>query len=207
MHYAHDERNERRSRRAKHLTAPLPGARSLKLRRALDRLYALSGAFAAVCLAAVCVVMLAQSLGREAGVFVRGADDITAWLTAASAFLALGHTFRHGELVRVGLLLEMLSMRPRRAAELCALSVTAVFVGYMLWAVSKFVYESWKFNEVAQGLIKIPIWIPQLAFVLGVLIFFIAVVDDFFAVLRGRKPAYQAAEDERRVRGDYSEML
>ena len=177
------------------------------MRSALDRLYALSGAFAAVCLAAVCVVMLAQSLGREVGVFVRGADDVTAWLTAASAFLALGHTFRHGELVRVALLLERLTARSRRAAELCALSVTAAFVGYMLWAVSKFVYESWTFNEVAQGLIKIPIWIPQLAFVLGVLIFFIAVVDDFFAVLRGRKPAYQAAEDERRVRGDYSEML
>jgi TRAP-type C4-dicarboxylate transport system permease small subunit len=177
------------------------------LRSALDRLYVLSGAFAAVCLAGVCVVMLAQSLGRELGIFVRGADDVTAWLTAAAAFLALGHTFRHGELVRVGLLLERLTTRARRAAELCALFVTAVFAGYMLWAVSKFVYESWKFNEVAQGLIKIPIWIPQLAFVLGVLIFFIAVVDDFIAVVRGLKPAYQAAEEERRASGDYSEMV
>jgi TRAP-type C4-dicarboxylate transport system permease small subunit len=177
------------------------------LRAALDRLYALSGAFAAVCLAAVCVAMLAQSIGREAGVFVRGADDIAAWLTAAAAFLALGHTFRHGELVRVGLLLEWLTPRSRRVAELCALFVTAVFVGYMLWAVSRFVYESWQFNEVAQGLIKIPIWIPQLAFALGVLILFIAVLDDFVAVLRGLKPAYQAAEDERRASGDYSEML
>jgi TRAP-type C4-dicarboxylate transport system permease small subunit len=177
------------------------------LRSALDRLYALSGALAAACLAAVCGVMLAQSLGREVGVFVRGADDVTAWLTAAAAFLALGHTFRHGELVRVGLLLETLDTRSRRAAELCALSVTTVFVGYMLWAVSKFVYESWKFNEVAQGLIKIPIWVPQIAFVLGVLIFFIAVVDDLVAVLRGLEPSYRVAEDERRAGGDYSEML
>jgi len=177
------------------------------LRSALDRLYALSGGAAAVCLAAVCVVMLAQSLGREAGIFVRGADDITAWLTAAAAFLALGSTFRHGELVRVGLFIEHLGQRGRRAAELCALGVTVLFVGYMLWAVSKFVYESWKFHEVAQGLIKIPIWIPQLAFVLGVLIFFIAVVDELVAVLRGLKPAYQAAEDERRASGDYSEMV
>src|SRR5262245_59031932 len=46
--------------------------------------------------------MLAQALGREIGVLVRGADDIVAWLCAASAFFALGHTFRHGELVRVG---------------------------------------------------------------------------------------------------------
>jgi TRAP-type C4-dicarboxylate transport system permease small subunit len=78
------------------------------LRRFLDRLYAASGALAALCLAAICVVMLAQSFGREAGILVRGADDIVSWLCAASAFLALGHTFRHGELVRVGLWLDKL---------------------------------------------------------------------------------------------------
>ena len=177
------------------------------VRRALDRLYAVSGALAATCLAAVCVVMLAQSLGREVGVLVRGADDITAWLTAASAFLALGHTFRHGELVRVGLWIERLAPAARRRAELAALSVTLLFVGAMLWAVAKFVFESWKFNELAQGLIRIPIWIPQLAFVIGVAIFFVAVLDEWCAVLKGRKPAYQVAADERRAAGGFSETV
>ena len=182
-------------------------AQGSRLRRALDGLYAASGAFAAVCLAGICALMLAQSFGREVGLLVRGADDITAWLTAASAFFALGHTFRHGELVRVGLWIDMLKGRARRWVEIIALAVTVTFVGYMLWAVSKFVYESWKFHEVAQGLIQIPIWIPQLSFLLGVLIFFIAIVDDFAAVLRGEKPAYQIAEDARRASGDFSEMM
>ena len=56
----------------------------------------------------------------------------------------------------------------------------------------------------------IPIWIPQLSFLFGVFIFFIAVVDDLVAVLQGRTPAYQLAEEERRVRGehgDFSETL
>jgi len=59
------------------------------MRRALDRLYDVSGALAAVCLAAICFLMLAQSFARELGLLLRGADDITGWLTAASAFLAL----------------------------------------------------------------------------------------------------------------------
>ena len=177
------------------------------LRSALDWLYDASGALAAVCLAAICVLMLAQALGREIGLLIRGADDITAWLTAASAFFALGSTFRHGELVRVGLWIDRLHAKGRRTAEIIALSITAVFVGYMLWAVAKFVYESWKFHEVAQGLIKIPIWIPQLSFVLGVLIFFIAVVDELATVLQGRKPAYQVAEETRRAAGDFSETV
>ena len=177
------------------------------LRRALDFLYDASGAFAAACLAGICALMLAQSFGREVGLLIRGADDITAWLTAASAFFALGHTFRHGELVRVGLWIDMIKGGTRRWAEVAALSVTGLFVGYMLWAVSKFVFDSWRFNEVTQGLIKIPIWIPQMSFLLGVLIFFVAVLDELVAVLRGQKPAYQIAEEERRVAGDFSEMV
>jgi TRAP-type C4-dicarboxylate transport system permease small subunit len=176
------------------------------LRRYLDRLYQASGALAAVCLASICVLMLAQAAGREFGLLIRGADDITSWLCAASAFFALGHTFRHGELVRVGLLIDFLSPGKRRIAEIVALGITALFVGYMAWAVCRFVLDSWRFHELAQGLIKLPIWIPQLTFAIGVLIFFIAVLDELVAVLRNQKPAYQRAEDERRAKGDFSEM-
>ena len=177
------------------------------MRRFLDRLYAASGALAAVSLAFICALMLAQSFGREAGILIRGADDIVSWLCAASAFLALGHTFRKGELVRVGLWLDKLAGRARWYAEVFALAITALFVGYMTWAAVRFVYESWTFHEVAQGLIPIPIWIPQTSFVIGVLIFLAAVLDELVAVLKKQKPAYQVAEEERRAAGDFSETV
>ena len=177
------------------------------VRRALNTLYTASGGLAALCLAGTCVVMLLQVAGREARILFRGADDITAWLCAASVFFALGHTFRHGELVRVGLFIERFRPAARWWAEVFSLSVTTGFVGYMVWAVVRFVYASWQFNELAQGLIKIPIWIPQMSFVLGVLVLFIAVADELVTVLRRDKPAYQIAEDERRARGDFTETV
>ena len=177
------------------------------MRRFLDRLYYASGAFAALCIAAIFMLMLAQSFGREAGILIRGAEDIVAWLCAASAFFALGHTFRHGELVRVGLWLDMLGTRGRWLAELFSLGVTAIFVGYMLWAIARFIYDSWQFKEVAQGLIPIPIWIPQSSFLLGVLIFFIGVLDELLLVLKKQKPAYQVVEEARRAAGDFSETV
>jgi TRAP-type C4-dicarboxylate transport system permease small subunit len=177
------------------------------MRRYLDRLYAASGALAALCLAGIFLVMMAQSLGRGVGILVRGADDITAWLCAASAFFGLGHTFRHGELVRVGLWLDKLKGTTRWLMELAALGITAAFTSYMVWAVARFVYESWKFNEVAQGLIRIPIWIPQMGFVLGILIFLVAVLDELVLVLRKEKPTYQVAEEARRAAGDFSETV
>ncbi|HEV3010159.1 MAG TPA: TRAP transporter small permease [Burkholderiales bacterium] len=177
------------------------------MRRFLDRLYAASGALAAVCLAFIAVVMLAQAGMRELGMLLRGADDIVAWLCAATAFLALGHTFRRGELVRIGLLIDHLPLRVRRPVNLAALAITVLFVGYMAYAVARFVFESWQFSEVAQGLIQIPIWIPQTSFVLGALILFVAVLDEFVVLARGGKPAYETAEEERRARKDFSETV
>jgi TRAP-type C4-dicarboxylate transport system permease small subunit len=177
------------------------------MRRFLDRLYAGSGALAAVCVFLICALMLAQAFARGMGGQIRGTDDIVSWLCAAAAFFALGHTFRHGELVRVGLWLDHLGPGGRRVMELFALGVTAAFVAYMLWAVTGFIYESWKFKEVAQGLIRVPIWIPQMTFLSGVAIFFVAVLDELVLVIRKQKPAYQVAEEERRASGDFSESV
>lgn len=176
------------------------------MRRALDLLYLASGVLAAVCLASIAVVMLLQAAMREVGLLLRGADDIVGWLCAASAFLALGYTFRHGELVRVGLLIERLPPAMRRPTEIGALGGALVFVGYMLWAVLRFVYESWKFEEIAQGLIQIPIWIPQMSFAAGALIFFIAVLDEFVVLVTGGTPAYRRAEETHRSGREFAEV-
>lgn len=151
--------------------------------------------------------MLLQAGMREVGLLLRGGDDIVAWLCAASAFLALGHTFRHGELVRVGLIIERLPARVRRPSEIATLALALLIVGYIAYAAVRFVYESWQFAEVAQGLIQIPIWIPQMSFVVGALVFFVAVLDELVVLLGGGKPAYQAAEDERRARRDFTEKM
>jgi TRAP-type C4-dicarboxylate transport system permease small subunit len=175
------------------------------LRRFLDRLYDAAAWLAAACLASIALVMLAQAGMREAGLLLRGADDIVGWLCAASAFLALAATFRHGELVRVGLLIDRLSPGARRRAEFGALGLAVLVTGYILWAAANFVYQSWAFEEVAQGLIQIPIWIPQLSFVIGALIFFVAVLDEFVVLARGGTPAYRRAEQAHRAGAELEE--
>ena len=177
------------------------------MRRFLDRLYLGSAIAGAVCLASIAVVMLLQAGMREVGLLLRGADDIVSWLCAASAFLALGYTFREGELIRVSLLLEKLPARARRPAETACLVAALLVVGYATWAVTLFVYESWQFGELAQGLLKLPIWIPQLSLVFGLVVFLVAVLDELAAHLAGRKTAYQAAQDARHAAADFSNEL
>jgi TRAP-type C4-dicarboxylate transport system permease small subunit len=177
------------------------------LRKFLDSLYLGAGVLAAVFLVGIGVLMLAQIIARELGYQVRGADDLTAWFCAASAFLPLAHTFKRGELVRVGLLLEHLQPAARRFGELFSLGIAAVFVGYMAWSVTRFVYQSWEINDVAQGMLPLPMWIPQSSFALGVIVLFIAITDELVLVIRGRAPTYVQAEEARLASGDFGESV
>ena len=66
------------------------------MRCLLDKLYTASGVAAAVCLAGICVLMLAQALARETGHLLRGADDIAAWLCAGECISGAGAYFSQG---------------------------------------------------------------------------------------------------------------
>jgi TRAP-type C4-dicarboxylate transport system permease small subunit len=177
------------------------------MRRLLDTLYAAAGALAALCVLAVFVLMLIGSLGRELGWRVGIVNDLVAWLCAASAFLAMAQAFRNGDFVRVTLLLERLSPRMRRGFEIWSLAIAALAIGYLAFWAARFTYESWQFNDMPVGLLLVPLWIPQLTFVVGSMLFFIAVLDELVLVLRGAKPTYVRLVDERHARGDFSEDM
>ncbi len=152
-------------------------------------------------------MMLAQMAFRYAGFNLRGADDVTAWACAASAFAALAHTFKKGELIRVGLYIERLGAANRRRIELTALTIAALFTGYLAYWTANLVYESWRFNDMAQGLLRIPLWIPQSSLVVGSTTLFIAVVDEWIGVLLRQVPSYEIAARERAARGEFSETV
>jgi TRAP-type C4-dicarboxylate transport system permease small subunit len=175
------------------------------MRSFLNRLYDAAGYLAAFFVFAIIAVMIGQTNMRELGLRTGGTDDIVAWFCAASAFLAMAHTFRWGDFVRVTLLVDNLAPRPRHIFEVWSLSVGAIFVGYLAFSTCRFVYDSWQFNDMANGLIAIPMWIPQMSFVIGALLLFVAVVDELVLVLRGGIPTYVTAMQERHARGDFSE--
>jgi TRAP-type C4-dicarboxylate transport system permease small subunit len=174
------------------------------MRRWLDRLYYAAGAIGAAFVLIICVVMIAQSVLREFGVRTGAANDVVAWCCAAASFFAMAHAFKHGDFVRVTLLLEKVTPSVRRALELVSLSIGTVAVAYLTYWACRFTYESFKFNELAQGLLPIPIWIPQSSFALGSILLLIAVVDELILVLMGRRPTYVTAVEERHAKGDFS---
>ena len=174
------------------------------MRRALERILDAGGALGAFCVFLIFVLMIAAGVGRQFNLAVSGVNDIVSWLCAAAAFFAMAHAFRHGDFVRVTLVLDKVPPRLRRVLDVTCLLIAAVSVGYLTWSATAFTYESWEFKEMATGLVVIPIWIPQSTFVIGCWLLLAAMVDELVTVLQGGKPSYQRALEERHAKGDFS---
>jgi len=161
------------------------------IRRGLDALYLGAGWLAGLCLIVIFALMMLLSVGREINLNVPSGDDFTAWSLVAMSFLGLAHTFKRGEMIRVGLLIERLHGPSRRIAELVSLSVAAAFLGYFAFQAGKLAFDSWRFFDMSTGVVAVPLWIPQLGMVLGLVILLIAVLDEWLIVLRGGRPSYE----------------
>jgi TRAP-type C4-dicarboxylate transport system permease small subunit len=177
------------------------------LRSFLRLTYDLAGTLAAAFVAAIFVVMIVASALRQLGIAAAGTDDLVSWMTAAAAFLGMAHTFRNGDFVRMTLVLDALDAKARHAAEILALIVGVVATGFGSWWVIVSVYESWKFEDMSQGLLVVALWIPQLSFALGAVLLFVAMIEELIRVVQGLKPTYVEAVEERHARGDYSEEI
>lgn len=161
------------------------------LRKVLDGLYLFAGYLAGLFLVAIFVLMMILSAGRPLGINLPAGDDFAAWCMAATAFLGLAHTFRHGEMIRVGLLIDLFEGRTRRAIEIACLIVGCGFIGYFAYHAMVMNYQTWQFNDMSTGVIVVPLWIPQLGYSGGLVILLIAFVDELVHVLTGHDPRYE----------------
>lgn len=159
----------------------------------LDLMYLAAGYLAGVFLVVIFVLMMVLSVGRNPvlPVNIPSGDDFAAWSMVAMAFLGLAHTFKRGEMIRVGLLLDRLSGRAKHYVELFTLAVGTTFIGFFAWHAWRFAHDSWKLNDLSQGVLPVPLWIPQAFFFIGLLILFIAFVDELVTVLKGNRPTYE----------------
>jgi TRAP-type C4-dicarboxylate transport system permease small subunit len=161
------------------------------LRRCLDALYLFAGYAAGGFLVVIFAIMMVMSVGRQFQLNIPAGDDFASWCMAAMAFLGLAHTFKRGEMIRVGLLLERLQGRNKQIAEIVALAIAATFILYFTRHAVQMTYDSWRFNDMAQGVLAIPVWIPQLGYSGGLVILSIALIDEMVNVIRGNRPSYE----------------
>jgi len=157
------------------------------MRRTLNALYDGCAWLAAVFMIGVLVMVLLSVLGRQFGFHVPGTDAYAGYSMAAAGFLALAHTLKRNEHIRVTLVLGKLTGGARRGMELWSLSAAVLLSGLFAWFSLRLAMQSHEFNDISTGNDATPLWIPQLGMVLGTLVLFIAFVDEWVLEWRGQR--------------------
>jgi TRAP-type C4-dicarboxylate transport system permease small subunit len=161
------------------------------LRRGLDLLYLAGGIAGGIALAAIGIIIAVQVIGRQFAFQFPGADDLAAFAVAGSALLPLAYAFRHGAHIRVDLIIGHVSGAARHVMEAIALAVTAGLCAFLAYAMADLAFDSWQFEDVAQGTVPWLLWYPQAACALGCVLFAIALLDDLVVHLAGGTPSYR----------------
>ena len=165
------------------------------MRKALEGLYDGAAWLAALMMIGVLVMVLIGILGRQFDFYVPGTDAYAGYLMAGSGFLALAHTFRRNEHIRVTLLLQSLAGGARRGLELWCLVVAVLLAAVMAYYSVRLSWQSHLFHDISTSNDATPLWIPQLGMAVGTLILLVALLDDLVLELLGRGRRPDAAVD------------
>jgi len=149
---------------------------------------------AALCMVGLLMMVMLSVVSRQLGFNVRGTDAYAGYLMAGAGFLALAHTLKKGEHIRVTLVLNALQGPWRKALEIWSLGFASLLSTLLAFYSCKLVWESLQFNDMSTGVDATPLWIPQLVMAAGTVVFAIAFVDDFILELLGKRQQQDSSE-------------
>jgi TRAP-type C4-dicarboxylate transport system permease small subunit len=164
------------------------------MRRFLDALYDGAALLAALAMVGLLLMVLLSIVSRQLHFHLPGTDAYAGYLMAAAGFLALAHTLKRGEHIRVTLLLASLKGGARRAMELWALAAATLLAGLSAFYACRLSWQSYSFHDVSTGNDATPLWIPQLAMAAGSVILAVAFLDELVLELKGQRQ--QPGSDE-----------
>ncbi len=140
-----------------------------------------------------CVAMVMTFVVIVLGVAARqflwdipGLDAYAGYAIAATLFLALPEALRHGDHIRVTMVLQKLPPRAKSIFEYWCLGAAAVLTSYFAYFAVRMAWISYTFHDVSPAADVTPLWIPQTMMVLGAVGFAVAFWDALISHIQGR---------------------
>lgn len=167
------------------------------MRNALNAFYRLGGALSALQLMTIMVMVVLQVLGRvldrvlvwfgadALGLNIPGLSELAAFLLLGATFFGLAYTFWQGGHIRVTLLLQHLPLPLQRFMDMAMVLVAAAITAFAAWYSAWLAYDSYDFGDLSIGMVPVPLWIPQLGMVLGLVWLLVVLVDVFVSLVTG----------------------
>jgi len=164
------------------------------MRRILDLIYDGAAWLAALAMIGVLLAVLASIVSRQLGINVPGTDAYAGYSMAAAGFLALAHTLKHNEHIRVTLILGRLKGKAKHGLEMWALTAAVFLAGLFAFYSVRLAWQSRVINDVSTGNDATPLWIPQIGMAVGTVVLLIAFVDEWCLELKGRRVVVESEE-------------
>jgi len=158
------------------------------MRTFLNSLYLGAAWLAALSMICVLVMVLLSVLGRLLHFHVPGTDAYAGYAMAGAGFMALAHTLKSGEHIRVTLIIGKLSGGARRGLELWSLTVAVLMSGLLALYAWRLSWQSHQFHDISTSSDATPLWIPQILMGLGTTVLLIAFIDEWVLELLGKRP-------------------
>ena len=173
------------------------------MRQLLDRLYLGAAWISAFTILAIAILISAQIfLNFSTRIFslplpstIPSYADFSGFMLAAATFLAMPYTFRSGGHIRVSLVTVRLPRRGQFVAELLALAGAAFLTGFAVYFIWVLVAESVHYDDVSNGTIPVPLWIPQSAMGIGMSLLCVSMIDSFVQTLQRGEPVIASSEE------------
>ncbi len=113
----------------------------------LNRIYDSAAALAALFMCAMLVMVLLSIIGREFNFHIRGTDAYAGYCMAASGFLALAHTLKRGEHIRVTVLISRFKGGWLKGIELWALGMASLLACLLAYYSIRLSWQSYHISR------------------------------------------------------------
>jgi TRAP-type C4-dicarboxylate transport system permease small subunit len=147
----------------------------------LDKFYRFLMLLSCLSMVSAFVAIMLGVAAREFHWDIQGLDAYAGYAIAATLFLALPGTLRHGDHIRVTLVMQRLSLRAQNLLEYWCLGAASALSVYLAWFACRLVWVSYTTHDVSPSADASPLWIPQLAMALGCIGFAVSFLHALWA--------------------------
>ncbi len=144
----------------------------------LARKLSLGGAFIAsgLLIILVLLILLEIVLRYFFNTSTMRADEYSGYLYLALVCFGFGYTFLRDGHIRITFLTAKISSKSSSLVDIFAGVVTLALLGFIFYRTILLVWDSYQTGVVSEGVSATPLFIPQLALPIGLLLFMVSVV-------------------------------
>jgi TRAP-type C4-dicarboxylate transport system permease small subunit len=156
----------------------------------------IAGVIAALCMAAMALLLLAEIILRPLGILVPSADDFATFLMIGVGFFGFVHAFHEGAHVRVDLLFRRLPARVQHGMQTMSLFLAALLLAGLTAGSAEQAWTAYRFHDVTDTLIPVPFALLLGSATVGLALFALLCLMTGLRALRGSPTVFAVGEKD-----------